>query len=141
MEGGVNILHAWLVMRLSYLAVYFVNLLRGSLCNAILRVKYNKCLWLWGMHFRFLSSLLGSVLVLDCSFAVSFSLLSLVLWLGSFSRIILDICERISFLLGFHVVNAVNDAITLYWHFLHSSLSGETRSGDSTPREEIVSDR
>ena len=33
---------------------------------------------------------------------------------------------------GFCVVNAVNDAITLYWHLLHSSLSGETSSWDST---------
>ena len=33
---------------------------------------------------------------------------------------------------GFRVVNAVNDAITLYWHILHSSLSGETSSWDST---------
>ena len=33
---------------------------------------------------------------------------------------------------GFHVVNAVNDAITLYRHLLHSSLSGETSSWDST---------
>ena len=32
----------------------------------------------------------------------------------------------------FRVVNAVNDAITLYWHLLHSSLSGETSSWDST---------
>ena len=28
------------------------------------------------------------------------------------------------FLLGFCVFNAVNDAIILYWHLLHSSLSG-----------------
>ena len=28
------------------------------------------------------------------------------------------------FLLGFCVFNAVNDAIILHWHLLHSSLSG-----------------
>ena len=33
---------------------------------------------------------------------------------------------------GVCVFNAVNDAITLYWHLLHSSLSGETSSWDST---------
>ena len=42
----------------------------------------------------------------------------------SFPGIILNKCERISFLLGFCVFNAVNDAIILHWHLLHSSLSG-----------------
>ena len=31
------------------------------------------------------------------------------------------------FLLGFFVFNAVNDAIILHWHLLHSSLSGGNR--------------
>ena len=31
-------------------------------------------------------------------------------------------------LLGFHVIYEVNDAITLYWHLLHSSLSGTNKS-------------
>ena len=38
----------------------------------------------------------------------------------------------ILFFLGFRVVNAVNDAIIIYWHLLHSSLSGETASWKST---------
>ena len=38
----------------------------------------------------------------------------------------------ILFLLGFRVVNAVNDAIILYWNLLHSSLSRETASWRST---------
>ena len=46
-----------------------------------------------GNVFCFLSSLLRLVLVLVCSFVVSFSTLSLVLWLDSFPGIILDICE------------------------------------------------
>ena len=36
------------------------------------------------------------------------------------------------FLLGFRVVDAVNDAIIVYWHLLHSSLSGATASWKST---------
>ena len=66
-------------MRLSYLMVYFVNLIHGSLCNAILNAKYKKCLKLWGGHFRFLSSLLRLVLVLVCSFVILFLTLLLVL--------------------------------------------------------------
>ena len=49
-----------------------------------------------------------------------------------FPGIILNKCEQMSFLLGFSVFNAVNDAIILYWHLLHSSLFGETSSWDST---------
>ena len=41
------------------------------------------------------------------------------------------------FLLGFCVFDAVNDAIILHWHLLHSSLSGETSSWDSTLKKKI----
>ena len=41
-------------------------------------------------------------------------------------------------LLGFHVVNAVIDAIPFYWHLLHSSLSRETSSWDSTLGEKKI---
>ena len=37
---------------------------------------------------------------------------------------ILDICGWILFLRGLVSLNADNDAIILYWHLLHSSLSG-----------------
>ena len=52
-----------------------------------------------------------------------------------FPEIILNKCEQILFLLGFCVFDAVNDAITLHWHLLHSSLLVETSSWDSTLKE------
>ena len=79
------------------------------------------------MRFRFLSSLLRLVLVLVCLFVASFSTLSHVPLLDSFPEVILNKCEQILFLLGFCVFYAVNDAITLHWHLLHSSLSGENK--------------
>ena len=76
------------------------------------------------MCFCFLSSLHLSVLVLVCPFVTLFLTLSPVPQLDSFPGIILNKCEQILFLLGFCVFNAVNDAIILHWHLLHSSLSG-----------------
>ena len=38
---------------------------------------------------------------------------------------------------GFHVVYAVNDAITLYWHLLHSFLSGATSPRNFTLWEKM----
>ena len=93
------------------------------------------------MRFRFLSSLLRLVLVLVCLFVGSFSTLSHVALLDSFPEIILNNCEQISFLLGFCVFDAVNDAITLHWHLLHSSLSGETSSWDSTLKKKNLCKR
>ena len=89
------------------------------------------------MCFHFLSSLLRLVLVLVCLFVASFSTLSHVPLLDSFPEIILNKCEQISFLLGFCVFDAVNDAITLHWHLLHSSLLGETSSWDSTLKKKF----
>ena len=90
------------------------------------------------MRFRFLSSLLRLVLVLVCLFVASFSTLTHVPLLNSFPEIILNKCEQISFLLGFCVFDAVNDAITLHWHLLHSSLSGETSSWNSTLKKKKI---
>ena len=87
------------------------------------------------MHFSFLSSLLRLVLVLVCSIVASFSTLSLIPWLDSFPGIILNKCEQILFLLGFCVFDAVNDAIILHWHLLHSSLSGGNKFLDSILRK------
>ena len=93
----------------------------------ILNAKYIKRLQFVGNVFCFLSSLLGSVLVLVflvCCFVFNLVTCSLV---GFFPGIILNKCEQILFLLGFCVFNAVNDAIILHWHLLHSSLSGENK--------------
>ena len=76
-----------------------------------------------GDVFCFLSSLLWLVLVLACLFVTSFSNLVSFSLTGFFSGIILNKCEKILFLLGFCLFNAVNDAIILHWHLLHSSLS------------------
>ena len=89
------------------------------------------------MHFRFFSSLLRLVLVLVCLFVGLFSTLSHVPLLDSFPEVILNNCEQILFLLRFCVFDAVNDAITLHCHLLHSSLLGETSSWDSTLRKKI----
>ena len=77
-----------------------------------------------GNAFCFLSSLLRLVLVLVCLFVASFPNSISCSLTGFFPEIILNKCEQILFLLGFSVFNAVNDAIILYWHLLHSSLSG-----------------
>ena len=90
-------------------------------CN--LNAKYNnasicgEC-----VLFSFFSSSVstGSVLFV-CCFVSKLSLCSLT---GFFPGIILNKCEQILFLLGFSVFNAVDDAIILHWHLLHSSLSG-----------------
>ena len=76
------------------------------------------------MHFCFLSSLHLSVLVLACPFVTSFSNFVSCSLTGFFSWMVLNKCEQILFLLEFCVFNAVNDAIILHWHLLHSSLSG-----------------
>ena len=94
------------------------------------------------MCFCFLSSLHLSVLVLVCLFVTSFSTLSPVPWLDSFPGIILNKCEQILFLLGFCVFNAVNDAIILHWHLLHSSLSGGNKFlGLYTEKKKILCKR
>ena len=41
------------------------------------------------------------------------------------------------FLLGFCVFNAVNDAIILHWHLLHSSLSGGNKYLELYPEKKI----
>ena len=82
--------------------------------------------------FCFLSSLLRLALVLFCLFVALFPNSVSCSLTGFFPEIILNKCEQILFLLGFSVFNAVNDAIILHWHHLHSSLSGETSSWDST---------
>ena len=76
-----------------------------------------------GNAFCFLSSLLRLALVLFCLFVASFPNSVLCSLTGFFPEIILNKCEQILFLLGFSVFNAVNDAIILHWHLLHSSLS------------------
>ena len=83
-----------------------------------------------GNAFCYLSSLLGSVLVLVfliCCFVFNLVTCSLVEF---FSCNYTGYMSVNLFLLRFHVVNAVNDAITLYWHLLHCSLSRETSSWD-----------
>ena len=77
-----------------------------------------------GNAFCFLSSLLWLALVLFCLFIASFPNSVSCSLTGFFPEIILNKCEQILFLLGFSVFNAVNDAIILHWHLLHSSLSG-----------------
>ena len=77
-----------------------------------------------GNVFCFLSSFPWLVLFLACLFVTSFSDFVSCSLAGSFPGIILNKCEQILFLLGFCVFNAVNDAIILHWHLLHSSLSG-----------------
>ena len=77
-----------------------------------------------GNAFCFLSSLLWLALVLFCLFVASFPNSVSCSLTGFFPEIILNKCEQILFLLGFSVFNAVDDAIILHWHLLHSSLSG-----------------
>ena len=102
-------------------------------CNAILNAKYIKHLQLWGICFLFSFFSSWQVLILVCLFVVPFSTLLLVLFfVGSFSWNYTRYMWVILFLLGFLVVNTVNDAIIMYWHLLHSSLSRETASWKST---------
>ena len=72
--------------------------------------------------FSFFFSLVSTVFQLVWLLIRSPTCLMLLGWF--FSGIILNNCEQILFLLGFCVFNAVNDAIILHWHLLHSSLSG-----------------
>ena len=122
-------------MRLSYLTVI---LIRGSLYKCDLNAKYNDAgnFKVFGecVLFSFFFSLVSTV------FRLVFLLLRFLTCLvlaGSFPGIILNKCEQILFLLGFCVFNAVNDAIIFHWHLLHSSLSGETSSWDSTLEKKL----
>ena len=93
-----------------------------------------KCL---GKVFCFLSSFPWSVLFFCLSFCCFVFQLVMCSLVGSFPGIILNKCEQILFLLGFCVFNAVNDAIIFHWHLLHSSLSRETSSWDSTLEKKL----
>ena len=108
-------------MRLSYLTV---NLICGSLCECDLNAKYNNASYCGEcVLFSFFSSSVstGFGLSVHCFiFQLSLAFFSWILFL----ELYLINISKFSFLLGFNVFNAVNDAIILYWHLLHSSLSG-----------------
>ena len=119
----------------------YVNLICGSWYNAIwmgstiLFVVVGNALL-----FSFFSSFVSTGFGLSVCYIV-FQLCHMFLDWIFFPGIILNKCVPILFLLEFCVFNAVNDAIILHWHLLHSSLSGETSSWDSTLRKKKLCKR
>ena len=121
------------VMRLPYLTVF-----NFFFCNAISMRSTISIMQLWWIC---LSSFFTCWQVLFHCFFIACIIYNFVILCSLVAfrpGNILDICEWILFLEGFVSLNADNDAIILYWHLLHSSLSGGNRFWNSTLGEKIM---
>ena len=95
-------------------------------------MKYNKHYVTAGKLFVFFLRLSASIF--HCFFiaCIVYNFVILCSLVAFHPGNILDVCEWILFLQGFVSFDTDNDAIILYWHLLHSSLSGGNRFWNST---------